>query len=380
MVAEIAAIAAAGCVGEIAPMVVPLYLSSMMADFGISEGAAGVAPSLEVAGIATGAVIFATIGRRVHPRVALWAALALVVVGQICSIVVGSWPVFVAIRATIGFGEGVLVASASIQAALTRKPHRAFSVLLVSIIAVFMGSSLAIPIVTVSMGARAAFAVLLGLAVLAMPFLVCFPARLGSRLPDEAGGLSARALRLLTAAVFTYVAFSAMWTYSGQIGMALGLGLGGVGFVVTVSGGLGAGGPLLAGAVGVRWGYGRPVLTGLALVAVTGAALGFAWSVEIFAISTIAAFAAFMFFVTYLRGLMGALDASGRLVGVGVGVVTFGGAAGPFVAGSLLDAGGGYPALGLLALASCGIAGILIAPVAGSVDQAAEVEEVTRRP
>lgn len=378
VVAEIAAIAAAGCVGEIAPMVVPLYLGPVMADFGVSEGTAGIAPSLEVAGIATGAVAFASIGRRIHPRVALWASLVFVVVGQICSIFVDSWTMFIAIRAAVGLGEGVLVASASIQAALTRKPHRAFSVLLVAIIAVFMGCSLAIPAVTALVGPRAAFAVLLGLAVLATPFLVCFPARLGSGPADAVGWLSARALRLLTAAVFTYVAFSALWTYCGQIGMAAGLGLGGVGLVVTVSGGLGAAGPLLAGVVGVRWGYGRPVLTGLAMVAAAGAVLATAWSVAIFAVATIAAFAAFMFFVTYLRGLMGALDSSGRLVGIGVGVVTFGGAAGPFVAGSLLDAGGGYPALGLLAVSSCGIAGILMAPVARSVDRADQVAAESR--
>ena len=162
-------------------MVVPLYLGSVMADFDVSEGAAGVAPSLEVAGIATGAVIFATIGRRVHPRVALWAALVLVIVGQTCSIAVESWFAFIAIRAAVGLGEGVLVASASIQAALTRKPHRAFSVLLFAIIATFMGSSLAIPTVTAAIGPRAAFAVLLGLAIVATPFLTRFPDRFGSR-------------------------------------------------------------------------------------------------------------------------------------------------------------------------------------------------------
>ena len=350
-------------------MVVPLYLGSVMADFKITEGTAGVAPSLEVAGIATGAVAFASIGRRIHPRVALWASLVFVVVGQICSIFVDSWTMFIAIRAAVGLGEGVLVASASIQAALTRNPHRAFSALLVSIIAVFMGSSLVIPPVTAVFGTRAAFLVMLGLAIVATPVLVFFPARRGSRQPDGAGWLSGRAFRLLTAAVLTYVAFSAMWTYSGQIGTAVGLGLGGVGLVVSVSGGLGAGGPLLAGVVGNRWGYGGPLLTSLALVGAAGATLGFTRWVAIFAMSTILAFAAFLFFVTYLRALMGALDSSGLLVGIGVGVVTFGGAAGPLLAGLLLDAGAGYPALGLLAMLSCGIAGILIAPIARSVDR-----------
>lgn len=374
----LAAIAAAGCVGEIAPMVVPLFLGSVAADFGVTEGAAGIAPGLEVGGIATGAVLFALLGRRIHPRIAVWIALALVIVGQMASMVVTWWTAFVVVRAAVGFGEGVLVASASIQASLTPRPHRAFSMLLTVIIGTFIGVSFVIPSAVGSFGSRGAFGVLLGVAVAAVPLLVRFPARRGRDPSASTSWMSSRASRLLTAAILVYVAFSALWTYAGQIGLSLGMSLAAVGIVVTVSGALGAAGPFGAGLLGLRWGHSVPLLGSLIVVASAVAMLAHAWSVVVFAGTTILAMTSFMFFVTYLRGLMGALEPSGRVVGVGVGVVTFGGAVGPFAAGLLLDSGHGYGSLGLMALACSTVAMVLAAPVARFVDRHTNLEHPDR--
>jgi predicted MFS family arabinose efflux permease len=353
-------------------MVVPLFLGGIMTEFGVSEGTASFVPALEVGAIACAAVLFSTRGRGLDPRRAVWIALALVITGQTLSILAGSWSVFVASRAVAGFGEGVLVASANIQASLTRRPHRAFSLLLAVIITCFVVMASVIPAAIGSFGPRGAFAALLGLAVAAGIFLLRFPRRrpqTGD--PRRTHWISGPGPRLLLAAVVVYVAFSAIWTYVGRIGASLGLSLGAVGVVISVCGVIGAFGPVSAGMVGLRWGRSLPLLTSLGLIVATSVMLTSARSTAVFAVSAIVIMMAFMFFVTNLRELMSALDPTGALVGLGVGVITTGGAAGPLFAGVILNAGGTYPSLGLMAVVCCAAAAAVVAPIARGVDRLA---------
>ncbi len=367
---ELAAIAAAGCVGEVAPMVVPLFLGAIMAEFGVSEGTAGFVPALEVGAIATAAVLFSTRGRGLDPRRVVLIALALVIAGQTISMFAGAWPVFVVSRAVAGLGEGVLVASANIQASLTRRSHRAFSLLLAVIITCFVVMASVIPAAIGSFGPRGAFAALLGLAIVAGVFLLRFPRRRPqSGDPQRAHWISGPGPRVLVAAVFVYVAFSALWTYVGRIGASLGLSLGVVGVVVSACGIVGAFGPVSAGMVGLRWGRSLPLLTSLMLIVGTAVTLTSAWSPAVFAVSATVIMMAFMFFVTNLRELMSALDPSGGLVGVGVGVITTGGAAGPLFAGVILNAGGSYPSLGIMAVICCSAASAVLVPIARGADR-----------
>lgn len=174
--------------------------------------------------------------------------------------------------------------------------------------------------------------------------------------------------RVLLAGVLVYLGFSALWTYSGRIGAAVGLSLAEMGAVVTGCGLLGVVGPLTAGAVGLRWGRTPPLLATLGLVVLAAASAAMAGSCAGVALSLLVAMPAFMAFVTYLRSAMAAIDPTGRLVGLGVGVLTVGAAAGPSLVGLALEAGGSYGMIGWLALACGGAAAALLVPIAKAID------------
>ena len=365
----LAAIVAAGCVGEIAPMVMPLLLDGVVARFGVGHGAAGMFPALEIAGIAAGALALSARPRALDPAVVLRLAVLLVATAGAVSLVTDSFAVFLGARVVTGTGEGLLMAAANILASRTRAPHRVYSLLLTAVTGVFVSPAIGIPDVGAAFSPRAGPGVLLAVTGAAAPLLLAFrprPATDGDgRRP---AWLTAPGRRVLAAGVLVYLGFSALWTYSGRIGAAAGLSLAEIGIVVTGCAMLGIVGPLTAGAVSLRWRRTPPVVTSLALVVTASIALAVASSRAGVALSLVIVMPAFMAFVTYLRSALAALDASGRLVGLGVGLLTAGAAAGPMLLGALLGAGGSYDSVAWIAV-TCGVAAAaLLVPVTRALD------------
>jgi MFS family permease len=140
-----------------------------------------------------------------------------------------------------------------------------------------------------------------------------------------------------------------VWMFIAQIGEYTGLTEYEVGNVITGSGLAGLIGGVLATWLGGRFGRKWPIVLGLGLnvMAAVGIALttnslsyvffNFLWN------------AAYYFVVPYLMGAMAAMDDLGRWVVASDGAWTLGDAAGPAVAGALVEWGGHRP-LAVLAL------------------------------
>jgi MFS family permease len=134
-----------------------------------------------------------------------------------------------------------------------------------------------------------------------------------------------------------------------QIGEHTGLDEYEVGNVITVTSLAGLSGGVVATWMGGRFGRKWPIVLGLGLNVIAAIGIGLTTSSLSYITFNLLWNAAYYFVVPYLMGAMAAMDDLGRWVVASDGIWTLGDAAGPAVAGTLVE-WGGYPSLALLAM------------------------------
>ncbi|OIJ64719.1 MFS transporter [Streptomyces mangrovisoli] len=346
--------------GYLAPYLLPTIVGRLGASLALSATQAGAIGSALLLSSAAAGFLLAGRADRFGPRALARAGLALAVLGYGGAALTHAVPAVIAgtVLGGLGSGTATTVAATGIAAlgaqpagagsgGWRRDPHRVSTLGLLGVSVLAAVVYLTVP----HLGAGHAQP----LAAIALTMVAVWP--LTGRLPARTAtgpGRAAhgplprpRAGAVLAAALLLWsLAQNSLWGVSGRIGTTQAhLGEAAVGVVFAVALGAALLGVLGAGALGQRLGRALPIGGGTVLIAGCIALSASARDLGGFAFGEIAWNVLYPVVLSYVIGLAASLDPRGRWAVLVGSASSLGTAAGP-LAGSLLAARAGYPAMG----------------------------------
>jgi predicted MFS family arabinose efflux permease len=360
--------------------VLPLIVGAAADEFGLEPRQIGLLASSDLAGITLASLLAPLWVRRVNWRAIAFAALALVVVGNVASAAIDTLGPLLAVRVVTGFGEGMASGLALVVLSDTRNPDRAFGLAVGAPILVGLLAFQVMPPLAHAYGYDGVVLALAGLAALFMAGLPWLPAR-GRPVPTagerresaqvdaaratgraEAGHGRGLVATALAAAAVYHVGLGAVWAFVERMGVAAGFEREWVGSMLGIAVVFGLAGSLLATTIGVALGRLWPIA-----LAVAGQVAALALLVEpVSRTGFVVAACAFQFLwllsVPYQLGIVAAADRGGRVFVLALAFQALGVAAGPVIAGFLLGPEGFAPVRWLAAVC-LGVALALYVPV-----------------
>ena len=350
----------------------PLLVGAVVEGMGLDESQASFMGGVEIGAMALSTLLLApwmaTLSRRV---LALGGALAVASAFGV-SVLASGFEALTVLRGVAGVGEGCVLAAFNAAVASCVDPDRFYA--RVAVFASLVAAVLlaVIPYPTARWAHQGAFATVAVVAALSMPLLLWLPGVPMSYLKRATAGASrvrsGRVLAVLCAAGAINVGQGAIWAFGERIGNHVQMSTDSIGLTLGVATIAGISGGALAARVGTRFGRTVPVLGGLALLGLSGAAVAVSQNAAQFVTAQIAFACAFLFATPYLMGTAAALDRQGRVAAAAGGTSLLGGAIGPVAAGSVV-AWGSYPALAWLTLFVTLAAVILVWPVVRGLDR-----------
>lgn len=337
------------------PGIDPIFLMLLSHHSGLAIADHGLVVAASQAGMAAGALLFATM-RRLPASALRWAAFG-ALLASLGTVWAPGLAALLGIRTLFGACTGLIYAAA-LSAATRRDPGHAMGTVLLAQLVMATAVALLLPQITARAGTGTALAALAGFAAFNLWRIDArdYAPRTDPALPAAAGRSTPAAI-----AVFLFVAGSMMvWSYMGAEGMATGLSEGTVGIGValgSVAGGVAA---LLVALASRRGWPPLPLVLAGALCALAmlspfaapAGAAGFAAVMILFNIGATYSVAAFSAHAIgrggAMRRLVPALQSSAMVVGPALAAAAMHG--GGF--GALARASAGIMALGVVALAA----------------------------
>ncbi|MGW1982265.1 MFS transporter [Streptomyces collinus] len=346
--------------GYLAPYLLPTTVGRLDSGLPLSATEAGAIGSALLLSSAAAGFLLASRVERIGPRALARFGLALAVLGYGAAALTGLVPAVVAGAVVGGFGSGTATAVAACGIAAQRDPHRVTTFGLLGVSALAGALYLTIPHLGPGHGQPLAAIALTAAAV--WPLTGRLSGRTGQgRTPATGRGrLPHRRAGLLLAAVMPCwsLAQNSLWGVSGRIGLGQAhLGEVTVGAVFAAALGAGLLGVVGAGALGPRLGRAVPIGAGTALIAGCIAVSTSATGLPSFAAGEISWNLLYPVVLSYVIGLAASLDPRGRWAVLVGSAGSLGTAAGP-LAGSVLAAWAGFPAMG--AILACGLLAVAV--------------------
>lgn len=297
-------------------------------------------------------------------RVALMAGVVFLT-ANLASAVVTQYETLLAARFLASLAGGTLMILCISCAAGTPNPSRVYAFWVLGQLLLGMLGLLMLPGLFATFGLKVVYLILAAIMLCCLPLVPAFPQRFqpmsaSSRQPPAAA--PRRKLCAVLAILTFYISLSAVWTFIGTIGSAAGLTAAQIGMVLaaaTVCGIIGAGGAALRGTrrpdrIPVWLGYGLLILSIVLLVS-HPLLMRFALAALLFKFT-------WTFVLPFILARVAGLDNNGRLMN-SINLVIGGGmAAGPALAGALLQRFSSADAL-LAAAGGCALisAGLILA-------------------
>ncbi len=344
----------------------PVVVGVAVDFLGFSPQQAGSLVSAEMGGAMIGTLgAFGAVRHVSRPRLALTGCGA-ILLGSMTSTAVTGWFAFLAVRAVVGLGEGLVIATVISSIAGVRDPERLYGIWTIGNM-VIAGVILAgvMPQVAPLFEGRFVFVLYAVFALLGAVLVIWYP-------EEAAAGGEAAPLKMLwtapvvlalVAVLAAHVAHGGIWAYLERVGVAGGAPrevaiavLGAASFA-----GIAAG--ILVSVLSTRYGRVRPNLAALGVSITSLAVMTFVSAGYAFAVSAILFYIAWTFGLPYLMGVIAELDKSGRASMVAILMQNAGLMAGPLLFG-LVWAGQGKEAFALMGMALYALALITITSVA----------------
>lgn len=331
-----------GLVGALVIFVTPGFLAVIAQKTGFDNDQLGYLAAWDINAMAV-TIGFSTFALARAPwRAAVALGLTLIVVGNLLTAAVASFPAMAAARVVAGAGEGIAIGFAFAALGRASNPERAFSIYLV--IGALLSSAFlyALPAIQAGAAPSTLFLIIAGLNVVVMLSLPGFPD--GSKdEPDIFAGAGKLDMRYASGALLgvflLFFAMGGMWSYSERIGMASrlsadviakGLSIG------TIAGVAGAG---LAGVLPRRWGRSWPLI----VAGVVGVASFLMYRGQVvpnnFIVATVLMMFSWNFAQPLLSGICSEACSRGRVVCAMGSIQTFGTGLGPAAAAATLVTG-----------------------------------------
>ncbi|MBK3572115.1 MFS transporter, partial [Streptomyces sp. MBT62] len=332
--------------GYLAPYLLPTTVGRLDAGLPLSATQAGAVGSALLLSSAAAGFLLASRVERIGPRTLARIGLALAVLGYGSAALTHAVPAVIAGAVVGGFGSGTATTVAASGIAAERDPHRASTLGLLCVSALAGAVYLTVPHLGAGHGQPLAAIALTALAV--WPLTGRLPVRTTTgHARVEAAGLPHRRAGLVLAATLLCwsLAQNSLWGVSGRIGITQAhLSEVTVGAVFAIALGTGLVGVIGAGALGSRLGRAVPIGAGTALIAGCIVLSASAHDLRTFATGEIAWNTLYPIVLSYVLGLAASLDPRGRWAVLVGSASSLGTAAGP-LAGSVLSAGAGFPAM-----------------------------------
>ncbi|KVH28808.1 MFS transporter [Burkholderia cepacia] len=334
-------------------LVAPAVAGQLATQLGLSASQIGTYFFVELGAFSLATVpSYLWLGRIDAPRVAAFA-IALFGAGNLLTALwMPGFVALLALRAATALGGGSLMVLCMTSAATSENSDRVYGLWVVGQLIAGAIGLFVLPHVFGAFGLRALYVALAGLALLAAPLARGFPSSLGARTApaQHARGAAARTpqrlIVLAIGAVLTfYLAIGSVWTFASRAAAETGLDSQSTGNVLAIASVMGIVGAAIASCAGGRLARRAMLTAGYALLAASLVALAVmrqagGYSAAIFAFKF-----AWTFVLPFILATVAQIDTSGRLVATLNFVIGAGLAAGPLLAGLMLDAGGTMHAL-----------------------------------
>ncbi|KVH57283.1 MFS transporter [Burkholderia cepacia] len=334
-------------------LVAPAVAGQLATQLGLSASQIGTYFFVELGAFSLATVpSYLWLGRIDARRVAAFA-IALFGAGNLLTALwMPGFVALLALRAVTALGGGSLMVLCMTSAATSENSDRVYGLWVVGQLIAGAIGLFVLPHVFAAFGLRALYVALAGLALLAAPLSRGFPSSLGARAApaQHARGAAVRtpqgSIVLAIGAVLTfYLAIGSVWTFASRAAAEAGLDPQSTGNVLAIASMMGIAGAALASCAGGRLARRAMQTAGYALLAASLVALAVmrqagGYSAAIFAFKF-----AWTFVLPFILATVAQIDTSGRLVATLNFVIGAGLAAGPLLAGLMLDAGGTMHAL-----------------------------------
>ncbi|MBU9132900.1 MFS transporter [Burkholderia multivorans] len=283
---------------------------------------------------------------RVDARRVAACAIALFGAGNLLTALwMPGFATLLAVRAATALGGGTLMVLCMTSAATSENSDRVYGLWVVGQLIAGAIGLFVLPHVFVAFGLRALYFALAALALAAAPLSRGFPHSTGMRVARHARGaalaMPAGCGALAIGAVLAfYLAIGSVWTFASRAAADAGLDSQAAGTVLAIASVMGIAGAALASCAGGRVARRTMLWAGYALLAASLVALAAqpratGYSAAIFTFKF-----AWTFVLPFILATVAQIDTSGRLVATLNFVIGAGLAAGPLLAGLMLDAGG----------------------------------------
>lgn len=342
--ASVATIVCLAAFGSAILLEAPVLVGAMITQLGFSEAQAGYAMSADLGGMGLASLPALWWVRAVNWRVVALSAFGCMIVGNISTVFVDSFDLFMVIRLLTGTAAGTCMVLCITSIALMKDPDRVFGYMVVGNL-VFQTIALAVlPRVIPLLGLGFAYASIAA-AMIGFVFLVRYLPAHGKPSVQARDGIAQTnpvvlwAVLGLIAISMYYIGVTGVWAYLERIGDAAGFPATRVGDALAISSFTGLLGAALAAAVAAKFGRTLPVLTGhLLTIAGIGLLTG-SLSYPSYLIAICVYNFAWNFLLPYLLACIAAVDVTGRLIASTNGFIGVGLAAGPAVVGTFYVAG-----------------------------------------
>lgn len=340
-------------------LVAPAVAGQLATQLGLSASQIGTYFFVELGAFSLATVpSYLWLGRVDARRVAA-CAIALFGAGNLLTAVwMPGFVALLALRAVTALGGGSLMVLCMTSAATSKNSDRVYGLWVVGQLIAGAIGLFVLPHVFVAFGLRALYVALAVLAVIAAPLSRGFPATLGARAAsaqttrDAASHTPRLYVALAIGAVLTfYLAIGSVWTFASRAAAQAGLDPQSTGNVLAIASVMGIAGAALASCAGGRVARRAMLAAGYALLAASLVALAALPHVSGYSAAIFAFKFAWTFVLPFILATVAQIDTSGRLAATLNFVIGAGLAAGPLLAGLLLDAGGTMHALFAIATA-----------------------------
>lgn len=329
-------------------LVAPAVAGQLAMQLGLSASQIGTYFFVELGAFSLATVpSYLWLGRVDARRVAAFA-IALFGAGNLLTALwMPGFVALLALRAVTALGGGSLMVLCMTSAATSENSDRVYGLWVVGQLIAGAIGLFVLPHVFAAFGLRALYVALAALALLAAPLSRGFPSSLGTRTEPAHNGSGAATqtpqsfVVLAIGAVLTfYLAIGSVWTFASRAATEAGLDPQSTGNVLAIASVMGIAGAALASCAGGRLARRAMLAAGYALLAASLVALAAmrhagGYSAAIFAFKF-----AWTFVLPFILATVAQIDTSGRLVATLNFVIGAGLAAGPLLAGLMLDAGG----------------------------------------
>ncbi len=357
-----------------AVVAMPFNISGIVQSFGISNGAAGLVASTELAAISLASLFVARAAGRLSPRRIYAVGISAIVIANLLTVFANDIPSIMVLRAIAGLGAGSVTATVMFTAGQSTDPERTFGIInsFVGIMgmamALLLPQALLLPLIITDAGLQPSdglyFTYLIA-AVMAL-LLVRFvpvPPKAADSAPGAHSGVS-RVPRSGWIALWglgvIFFGHGTLGIYIVELGRDTGLSAQTIGNTFAAGSLIGIAAPLIGGWIGARYRAALPltvILVAIGLFAVllanTRAALGFFILAPLFSVAP-------MMMIPIALGVLARIDRSGRLTGSHPAFVTLGGALAPIAGGALRDWSGGFGLTGWFVVGMLVIGALLL--------------------